>query len=230
MAPCTKAIADSGTTGHYLPMTSPSVNKTIARIPLPVHLPNGTIIHSTHTALLPITSLPPEARHANLFPDIKHALISIGTLCDNGCLALFDDKRVYIFNRATKKCIMMGERDKVSTLYMLELDPAKNDMTETLLPEHFFANHVFESKTKVNLAKFFTSLYFLQQKLHSLRTSNGMLSSPGQDSQQNSLRNISPSQNTHRMAIFINSNKACNLQNQVKIYPAARTQQHNEAT
>ena len=61
------AIADSGTTGHYLKSNSPCVEKQIARIPLPIRMPNGEIIQSSHTALLPQTNIPIEARKAHIF-------------------------------------------------------------------------------------------------------------------------------------------------------------------
>ena len=43
------AVADTGTTGHYLTLESPCENQQIAVIPLPIHIPNGEIITSTHT-------------------------------------------------------------------------------------------------------------------------------------------------------------------------------------
>ena len=45
-----------------------------------VKLPGGRIIESTHTALLNIKQLPMKACRAHLFPDIKHALLSISML------------------------------------------------------------------------------------------------------------------------------------------------------
>ena len=53
---------------------------------------NGEIITSSHIALLPQHSLPDKARQAHIFPGLKKPLISIGTLCDNDCIAVFDEK------------------------------------------------------------------------------------------------------------------------------------------
>ena len=90
------AIADSGTTGHFLQIDSQCVDKRLTNEGLDVRLPDGSVITSTHTALLNIPQLPMKARRAHLFPDISHALLSISMLCDEGYMAIFDNKRVYI--------------------------------------------------------------------------------------------------------------------------------------
>ena len=109
------AIADSGTTGHYLKSNSPCVEKQIARIPLPIRMPNGEIIQSSHTALLPQTNIPIEARKAHIFPGLKNkSLLSIGTLCDNGCKATFDDTEVIIENKENNEIVMRGTRDPMT--------------------------------------------------------------------------------------------------------------------
>ena len=79
------AVADTGTTGYYLTLDSPCENKKIAVIPLPIRMPNGEIITSTHTALLSKTDLPIEAQKEHIFPGLNKALISIGNFCDHGC-------------------------------------------------------------------------------------------------------------------------------------------------
>ena len=62
-------------------------------------MPYGHIIYYSHTALLTQDTLPIEARHAHILPDLKNkALLSIGMFCDKGCLALFDDKKVHIID------------------------------------------------------------------------------------------------------------------------------------
>ena len=87
------AAADSITSGHFLKSNSPCVNKRTAVNPLGIHMPYEHIIYSSHTALLPQNTLPIESRQAHISPDLKNkALLLIGMFCDNGCLALFDDK------------------------------------------------------------------------------------------------------------------------------------------
>ena len=65
------AIADSGTTGHFLKIDSQCVDKRQTNEGLDVRLPDGSVIKSTHTALLNIPHLPMKARQAHLFPDIS---------------------------------------------------------------------------------------------------------------------------------------------------------------
>ena len=54
------AVEDTGTTGHDLPLEFPCDNKQLATSPLPIRIPNGEIITSTHTTLLYKKDLPIE--------------------------------------------------------------------------------------------------------------------------------------------------------------------------
>ena len=66
------AAADSGTSGYFLKSNSPCVNKITAINPLGIRMPDGHIIYSSHTDLLPQNSLPLSARQAQNFPDLKN--------------------------------------------------------------------------------------------------------------------------------------------------------------
>ena len=67
--------------------------------------------------------------------------------CDNGWLALFDDKKVYINDERTNKNIMHGTRDNKSILYMVPLTTEQNeDMTECKIPERHFAGSLYKAK------------------------------------------------------------------------------------
>ena len=46
------AIADSGTTGNYLPSSAIVTQRKIAKHPISVEVANGTVIKSTETGLL----------------------------------------------------------------------------------------------------------------------------------------------------------------------------------
>ena len=98
------AAADSGTSGNFLKSNIPCVDKIIAANLLGIHMPDGHIINSSHTALLPQNTLPIKARHAHIFPDLKNvALLSIGMFCNNGCLTIFDEKKVHIIDKNPTK-------------------------------------------------------------------------------------------------------------------------------
>ena len=118
----TTAYADSGCTGHFLRSTSPCVNKIATKHGIPVRLPNGTIIRSTHTAELDMPHLPLAARQAHIFPDLANsALLSIGQFCDNGYEARFTKHSVTIQQGAT--IILQGQRDP-NGLWVLDLETA----------------------------------------------------------------------------------------------------------
>ena len=78
-------VAATGTTGNYMTLDSPWDNKQQAVQPLPIQMPNGEIITSTHISLLSHQDLPIQARKAHLFPGLNKALMSIGTVWDHGC-------------------------------------------------------------------------------------------------------------------------------------------------
>ena len=90
------AIADSGTTRHFLQMDSVCEDKKQASNGVCVQLSDGSSIESTQTALINFPQLPLEAHWAHLFPHIKHALLSISMLCDHEYTAIFDEDGVYI--------------------------------------------------------------------------------------------------------------------------------------
>ena len=119
-------------------------------------MPDGHIIYSSHTDLLPQETLPIEAIHAHIFPDLKNkALLSISMFCDNRCLAIFDDKKVHIINKKTNKHIMHGTRDNQTSLYMVPLKPKQNEnMTEFKIPDRHFASSLYDSKSKTDLCTF----------------------------------------------------------------------------
>ena len=65
-----EAVEDSGTTGHYITPTITCTNKHTATQPIPIKMPNGDIITSSHIELIPQHNLPDKARKAHIFPDL----------------------------------------------------------------------------------------------------------------------------------------------------------------
>ena len=101
-------------------------------------------------------TLPIEARHVHIFSDLKNkALLPIVMFCDNGCIAIFDKKKLHIINKKTNKHIMHGTRDNQTYLYMVPLKPEQNEnMTEVKIPERHFAGSLYETKSKADLCTF----------------------------------------------------------------------------
>ena len=109
-------VTDTVTTGHYMTLDSSYNNSKIVVIPLPIHMPNGEIITSTHTALLYKPDLQIEARKTHIFPWLNKSLLSIVTFCDHGYQEVFDEKYLLILNKINGKIMMKGRRDPLSNL------------------------------------------------------------------------------------------------------------------
>lgn len=116
------AIADTGCTGHYFLDSTPCSNKRPTDNPINVQLPNGHHITSTHVAELPWEQLPEKARTVHIFNDLAaNALLSIGTLCDSGCKAIFDAETVRITYQ--DQPFLDGNRDH-NGLWRIKVTPA----------------------------------------------------------------------------------------------------------
>lgn len=118
-------IADTGSTGHFLTTNSSSQTSTKNLNQITVALPNGQQIHSTGTMSLDIPSLPCTARIAYIFPDLQpHSLLSIGQLCDAGCIAVFTASDVTISYK--NEPIIHGLRDQQTKLWNITVPIKQN--------------------------------------------------------------------------------------------------------
>ena len=147
-------VAETGKTGHYFTLYLPWKNKQLAVNPLPIQITNREIITSTHTALLSQQELPIQARKSHPFPGLNEALLYIGTLCDHGCQATFDDKSILILNKGSGKVIMKGTRYPRSNLYMLNLTQQNKLKTDFKTPDEYFAGSAYEWKLKGTLVDY----------------------------------------------------------------------------
>ena len=90
---------DSGASGTYVREQDATVLSSI--VPSTSHqvmLPDGNNIQSTKTGLLPIPGLSDVAATAHVFKDLHSAsLLSVGQLCDDDCLVLFDKGFMRVF-------------------------------------------------------------------------------------------------------------------------------------
>ena len=122
------------------------------------------IITLSHIALLPQHNLPDKASKAHIFPGLRKPLISIGTLYDNNCIAVFDEKRVTIYDKMTRQIVMQGHRYPITTLYIINMTKQLKAMTEQHIPDTFRANNVYETKSKQELALFYHAACFSPTK------------------------------------------------------------------
>ena len=126
------AVADAGTTGHFVLQGTPVTNIKIARHPLKINLPDGDYLTLTHTCTLDIPWLPKEAKEAHIVPGLAHAsLISIKILSDAGCKVTYDDDECRIFYN--KKIVWLGKREPQTGFWILPLTDT-NQKIETSTP------------------------------------------------------------------------------------------------
>jgi hypothetical protein len=91
------AIADSGSTAHFCSVSAAVINRRPTTRPIGIANPNGTIMYSTHVAELDLPSLPLAARQVHIVPALTtSSLLSMGQLCDAGCLVTFDATSVTV--------------------------------------------------------------------------------------------------------------------------------------
>jgi hypothetical protein len=98
------AIFDLGATSHFLTTSAPATNSLPTAMPIIAHLPNGNQVHSTHTCMLDIPSLPPSAGATHIIPGLaSHSLLSVVTMCSAGCTITFSKKS------AAQSCNVAGQ-------------------------------------------------------------------------------------------------------------------------
>jgi hypothetical protein len=118
-------------------------------------MPNHSRIQATHTSQINIPNLPSKACEAHLFPNLAHALLSIGLLCDHGCTATFNKKHVKISYR--NAIILTGYRDPDTNLWKVPLQPTvptDPDSTWILPRAQHHANSAYHTSTQTDLVTY----------------------------------------------------------------------------
>jgi hypothetical protein len=148
--PVTTSIADTGANDHLFSLTANLLNICAAVSPKPVTLPNSTIIWSTHAGELNIPSISLASHTAHMFPDIAESLLSIGLLCDAGCVATFTKTDVTINHDGTT--LLTGHRSSVTKLWTSSL-PSYGSLSDQATTDTF-ANAAQLSATLAELVAF----------------------------------------------------------------------------
>jgi hypothetical protein len=152
------AIVDSGFTGHFLLVSAPCLNKVKSRTPLTVRLPNGATMESSHTAELDIPEFNAAASKAHVFPGMaNHSLLSVGQLCDEGCIFTFKHASVTICD-SKKSQILNGPRDLDTGLWRINLKQTNNQIPEPI------ANNVYELSNTGALVHYLHKALFITTK------------------------------------------------------------------
>ena len=102
-----------------------NIQKTV--IPIKVGLPNGMHLQADKICTLPINTLPPEAKEANVVQGLDKTLISIGKLYDAGYEAIFIKYEVGIYKNKIK--LLQGTQNQQNGLWEVPLVREQCNMT-----------------------------------------------------------------------------------------------------
>ena len=151
----TVAKADTGASKHYFTPMDKSILQDIKLLPKSssIHLPNNHTIHATETGQLAIhPSITSIASKVQVLPQLKNSsLISIGQLCDDGCVAIFDKRLLHIFKN--NLLVLKGHRNLIDGLWDVPLK--KFSMSQTNQPLQVLNVIIHKNKTHYQLANFY---------------------------------------------------------------------------
>jgi hypothetical protein len=178
------AIADTGTTGHYLKPTSPHLARQPDPNPITVRMPNGAGIQSSHTCTLDLPTLPTGSKQAHILPGLaSHSLLSIAKFCDQGCIVQFARDGCRILQNGV--VLLEGPRDPTTNLWLLPLQPQPQALPISIkaTPHLGFAAH--HTSTKPELIHYLHAACYSPVTLTWLRAirNNNFVTWPGVTSQ-----------------------------------------------
>ena len=101
-------------------VNAPCTYITTAKVPISVHLPDRSTMTNTHEGYLTIPNLLSNACKTYLFDDMQSSLISIGQLCDAGCVVTFSKNHVHINKEG--ELILKGLCNTATGLWTADLD------------------------------------------------------------------------------------------------------------
>ena len=181
--PKVSAKLDSGATKHFFKKEHLQFLKNVQKIsngPL-AHLPNGTVVKATYEGT--ITFLFPMLEKSSkvlVFPHLTNeSLVSIGQLCDDGCIVIFTKHRAYVTKNGT--LLNIGTRNNFDGLWDIAID-SKTTQPHTTIKNK--ANYIIKKKkTKHDLASYYHASLFSPtiSTLMSAITKGNLLSWPGID-------------------------------------------------
>jgi len=135
------AIADTGSTGHYINSTTPQSKLSDSAQTLPiVTLPDNSTITASHASQLHLSPhLSQEATMAYSFPSIGTPLVSIGKICDDECVAVFTKHQCFILkdehidvSQIAHKSFLTGPRDPTTKLWNFNLHQPCTNQANTI--------------------------------------------------------------------------------------------------
>ena len=117
--------ADSGASGMYIREDDKHVLHDLQPFQGPsAILPDASTIHATKKSHLPIPGLSPTATKAYVFDKLhSSSLLSVGTLCDDGCHVVFDKHHMRVYKN--HKEILTGERNFSDKLWDVNISSSQ---------------------------------------------------------------------------------------------------------
>ena len=127
------AKGDSAASNHFMTEQDEHILKDVQPIqPLSITLPDSTNIDGTRKGNLPIPHLSKSGSDATVVPRLTNSsLISLGQLCDDGCIVRLDKK--HLLATKNKKYVLHGTRNPHDRLWDIHL-PTHSTPTTTLQP------------------------------------------------------------------------------------------------
>ena len=137
-------------------VTLPFNNVTATPNGIIVKYPDGNIAQATHSALFKLPFLPVEARCVHLFDTLASgSLLSLVKLCNAGCTAYSNAKKVYIFFQGK---IFLQIVRSASTTFLWKLSKDHNHYQED--EEVQSLNAVIENPSIAECIKFYNAYLF----------------------------------------------------------------------
>jgi hypothetical protein len=113
---------------------------------------NGTMIPLSHTCDLLLKDLPPQARKAHILTGLVHnSLISVGQLCDNGCIVAFTQDQITVSKNI--KCVMYGSPYPISRLWRV-------DLKQRFETNQVQCNHIHDNSNQKDLINYLHAACF----------------------------------------------------------------------
>ena len=125
-----------------------------ATVPIRVRLPDGNLISSSHVTNLSIPKVPTDATRAHILPSLQHqSLLSVGQLCDHGCIVTFSKRHAEVRNE-NNTIVLTGTR-RPPGLWEAHLPTSSTNLSTCPT-----ANSVVNTSTKTDLITFLHAAAF----------------------------------------------------------------------
>ena len=133
------AIANTGTSSHYFMPSAPIINVNRSAPPISIRTTTKQCQHFFVTAAINLPTLPANKFHlSHIMPTFTNNLLSIGTLCDADCTAIFTRFWVTIHDRDGITILQSPQEEQGSQLCRINLHAHNKPVCP---PGHKYCRH-----------------------------------------------------------------------------------------